>query len=185
MRCGYTTEPEVGWKNKQEKSSYSHTSQRVSRGHPISKSSHRLRAPSSHLLRSMEWTAILIYLNETKFFGRLFKNSWDRVDTVFDPYKNKPLLFDSHTKRCLHCLRTGTICKISMTICKINNIQGVPKCRGGVLEDVLGLEDVLEDRFWSPWPWPRRSSPWPWPRGLKSSKIGLSSARGQHFFLES
>ena len=31
-------------------------------------------------------------------------------------------------------------------------------CRGGVLEDVLGLED----RFWSPWPWPR---------GLKSSKI--------------
>ena len=61
--------------------------------------------------------------------------------------------------------------------------------RGGVLEDVLGLEDVLEDRFWSPWPWPwpRRSSPWPWPwpRGLKSSKIGLSSARGQHYFLES
>ena len=27
--------------------------------------------------------------------------------------------------------------------------------RGGVLEDVLGLEDVLEDTFWSPWPWPR------------------------------
>ena len=47
--------------------------------------------------------------------------------------------------------------------------------RGGVLEDVLGLEDVLEDRFWSPWPWP-------WPRGLKSSKIGLSSARGQQYF---
>ena len=42
---------------------------------------------------------------------------------------------------------------------------------------------VLEDTFWSPWPWPRRSSPWPWPRGLKSSKIGLSSAQGQHFFL--
>ena len=46
--------------------------------------------------------------------------------------------------------------------------------RGGVLEDVLGLEDVLEETFWSPWPWPR---------GLKSSKIGLSSARGQHYFL--
>ena len=59
--------------------------------------------------------------------------------------------------------------------------------RGGVLEDVLGLEDVLEDTFWSPWPWPRRSSPWPWPwpRGLKSSKIALSSARGQHYFLNS
>ena len=31
--------------------------------------------------------------------------------------------------------------------------------RGGVLEDVLGLEDVVEDTIWSPWPWPRRSSP--------------------------
>ena len=38
---------------------------------------------------------------------------------------------------------------------------------------------VLEDTFRSPWP--RMSSPWP--RGLKSSKIGLSSARGQHCFL--
>ena len=36
--------------------------------------------------------------------------------------------------------------------------------RGGVLEDVLGLEDT----FWSPWPWPRRSSPWPWPRVLEN-----------------
>ena len=41
--------------------------------------------------------------------------------------------------------------------------------RGGVLEDVLGLEDVLEDTFLSSWPWPQRSSPWP--RSLKSSKI--------------
>ena len=46
--------------------------------------------------------------------------------------------------------------------------------RGGVLEDVFGLEDVLEDTFWSPWPWPR---------SLKSSKIALLSARGQHSFL--
>ena len=51
--------------------------------------------------------------------------------------------------------------------------------RGGVLEDVLGLKDVLEDAFSSPWP-----------RSLKSlasklwfSKIALSSARGQHYFL--
>ena len=29
------------------------------------------------------------------------------------------------------------------------------------------------------------SSPWPWPRSLKSSKIALSSARGQHYFLNS
>ena len=35
--------------------------------------------------------------------------------------------------------------------------------RDGVLD--------LEDTFWSPWP-----------RGLKSSKIALSSARGQHYF---
>ena len=27
------------------------------------------------------------------------------------------------------------------------------------------------------------SSPWPWHRSLKSSKIALSSARGQHYFL--
>ena len=47
--------------------------------------------------------------------------------------------------------------------------------RGGVLEDVLGLEEVLEDTFWRPWPWP-------WPRSLKSSKIAPSSSRGQHYF---
>ena len=29
------------------------------------------------------------------------------------------------------------------------------------------------------------SSPWPWPRSLKSSKIALSSARGEHYFLNS
>ena len=38
------------------------------------------------------------------------------------------------------------------------------------LEDVLGLEDT----FWSSWPWPQN---------LMSSKIALSSARGQHYFL--
>ena len=26
------------------------------------------------------------------------------------------------------------------------------------------------------------SSPWPWPRSLRSSKLALSSARGQHYF---
>ena len=50
--------------------------------------------------------------------------------------------------------------------------------RDGVLENILGLEDVLEDTFWSPWP--RSSSPWP--RSLGSSKIALSLARGQHYF---
>ena len=32
-------------------------------------------------------------------------------------------------------------------------------------------------------PWPRKSSPWPWPRSLISSKIALSSVRGQQYFL--
>ena len=41
--------------------------------------------------------------------------------------------------------------------------------------------EVLEDTFWCPWP--RRSSPWPWPRSLKSSKIALSLARVQQYFL--
>ena len=27
---------------------------------------------------------------------------------------------------------------------------------------------VLEDTFWSPWPWPRRSSFWPWPQVLEN-----------------
>ena len=44
--------------------------------------------------------------------------------------------------------------------------------RGGVLKDVLGPGRVLEDTFLSPWP-----------QILKSSKIALSSARGQHYFL--
>ena len=42
--------------------------------------------------------------------------------------------------------------------------------RGRVLEDVLGLEDT----FWSLRPWPR---------SFESLKIALSSARGQHYFL--
>ena len=53
---------------------------------------------------------------------------------------------------------------------------------GGVVEDVLGHEGVLEDTFCCPWP--RRSSPWPWPRSLKVSKIALFLARGQQYFLE-
>ena len=73
--------------------------------------------------------------------------------------------------------------KLSRRIIDIKDKIIIVNFRGGVLDDVLGLEDVLEDTFWSPWPWPRRSSPWPWPRGLKSSQIGLSSARGQHYFL--
>ena len=39
--------------------------------------------------------------------------------------------------------------------------------------EVLGLGLGLEAS--SPWPWP-------WPRSLRSSKIALSSARGQHYF---
>ena len=52
---------------------------------------------------------------------------------------------------------------------------------GGALEDVLGLEGVLEDTIWSHWP--RRPSPWPWPRSLQVLENALSSAREQHYFL--
>ena len=58
------------------------------------------------------------------------------------------------------------------------------KKRKNILLDCVGLfirGGVLEDTFGSPWA--RRSSPWPWPRSLKSSKIALSSDRGQHYFL--
>ena len=53
-------------------------------------------------------------------------------------------------------------------------VQRTPlvKTRGGLHEDVLGLEDT----FWNSWPWPR---------SLKSSKIALSSTRGQRYFLNS
>ena len=53
--------------------------------------------------------------------------------------------------------------------------------RSEVLEDVLGLEDVLEYTIWSPWA--RKSSPWPWPRSLQVLKNALSWAREQHYFL--
>ena len=58
--------------------------------------------------------------------------------------------------------------------------KGNVSCRGGVLEDVLGLEDVLEDTFWSLWFWPQSSSPWPRPRLLQVLDNVLFSARGQH-----
>ena len=54
------------------------------------------------------------------------------------------------------------------------NLQVTVNVRGGVLEDVLGLEDT----FWCPCP--RRSSPRPW--SLKFSIIALSSARTAIFF---
>ena len=54
-----------------------------------------------------------------------------------------------------------------------NVLECAASNRGVVLEDVLGLEDIFENNFWSPWPRPR---------SLKSSKIVLSSARGQLYF---
>ena len=60
---------------------------------------------------------------------------------------------------------TLTHCVLTLLISAWDYHRKIPLAtdRGGVLEDVLGLEDVLEDTFSSPWPWPRRSSSWPWP----------------------
>ena len=69
-------------------------------------------------------------------------------------------------------VRQHTKYKDYKTIQKCEDVNiSVYRCssRGGVLEDVLGLEDTF-------------SSPWPRPRSLKSSKFALSSARGQHYF---
>ena len=63
--------------------------------------------------------------------------------------------------------------------CGIKCKFAVPS-RGGILEDVLGHEDVLEDTFWNPWPWPQRSSSWPWPRSLQVLENTLSSAEDSH-----
>ena len=68
-----------------------------------------------------------------------------------------------------------------LVIGKVCSVLRPLGCGGGVLEDVLGLEDVLEDTFSSPWP--RNSSLWPWPRTLQVLGNVLSSARGQHYFL--
>ena len=68
--------------------------------------------------------------------------------------------------------KKGAIFKVS--VCNENKNIFDLASGGGVLKDILGLKDVLEDTF---------SSPWPWSRSLKSSKIVLSSARGKHYFL--
>ena len=56
--------------------------------------------------------------------------------------------FDSCNSRISFLFSTSSSQAPSPNFCK-------PHTRGGVLEDVLGLEDVLEDTFSSPWPWPR------------------------------
>ena len=116
--------------------------------------------------------AISTWENQKKVFADFPQGLW-RFPTKFQRFKNSAVL----EPRTGQFLRTWGFEAKDFKMCPRD--QGRP----GVLEDVLGLDDVLEDTFWSPWSWPRRSSPWPWPRGLKSSKIGLSSARGQHYFL--
>ena len=54
-------------------------------------------------------------------------------------------------------IQNDVISSIAYSLSEI--IKDEVRIRGGVLEDVLGLEDVLENTL---------SSPWPWPRSLKS-----------------
>ena len=43
----------------------------------------------------------------------------------------------------------------------------MPLSSDGVLKDMSLASRILEDNFYSlwPWPWPRGLCPWPWPRG--------------------
>ena len=72
-------------------------------------------------------------------------------------------------------IQNDVISSIAYSLSEI--IKDEVRIRGGV------LEDVLEDTFSSPCLGLEASSPWPWPRSLRSSKIALSSAREQHYFL--
>ena len=56
--------------------------------------------------------------------------------------------------------------------------RGRPWPRGHILKSLASKPQVLGLGL-------EASIPWPWPRSLKSSKIALSSARGQHCFLNS
>ena len=52
--------------------------------------------------------------------------------------------------------------------------------RGGHLEHVLRVEDILENTLWSHWSWPRRSGPW-----RRSLQVLENALFGwvQHYFL--
>ena len=56
--------------------------------------------------------------------------------------------------------------------------RGRPWLRGHISKSLASKSQVLGLGL-------EVSSPWPWPRSLKSSKIALFSARGQHYFLYS
>ena len=79
------------------------------------------------------------------------------------------ILLPTFMLNCFVCMKSSSDLPLFFQI-GLNKTCKVHKCilaflfestRGGVFEDVLGLEDVLEDTFWSPWLWP-------WPRSLKS-----------------
>ena len=109
-----------------------------------------------------------------KIFWRSF--FWDRLKKIFGdifflentcvcvlgpwPREGLSLALDSNFF-CVLGLGLEPCVLDSTSVCELYFWQII---RGGVLEDI----------FWSPWPWPR---------SLKSSKIALSLARGQHYFL--
>jgi len=53
----------------------------------------------------------------------------------------------------------------SIRICHCKPSLPVVCFSDGVLEDMSLASRILEDNFYSPWPWPRELCPWPWPRG--------------------
>ena len=87
-----------------------------------------------------------------------FLNRWNFVEK-----RQKPREKFTNTFFIFRNWSIGLAKRASQPNWNFTNDKNVTKNRGG----------VLEDTFWRPWPWPR---------GLKSSKIVLSSARGQHYF---
>ena len=107
-----------------------------------------LYSSTPSLYPSMDW-----WFCPLLFWSR---KCWSVCHMLQMPHIQFPVLF--YWSNCLQ-LHSWNLCHQAKS-----QLVYWPLHRGGVLEGVLGLED----RFWSPWPWPRRSSPWPWPQVLKN-----------------
>ena len=102
-----------------------------------------------------------------------------RKDIVFGWFclRLRPLSSEHWKRECLAAFWVSS--KAIHSKRKKRTIYFKSHCRGGVFKDVLGLEDILGETIWSPWP---RMS-YPWPRSLQVLENAPSSARVQQYFL--